>query len=192
VKDAKLQAHRLQFEQLKMNDDETVRKYFLRVEELVNIMKGLGETIDDTFLVRKILRSLPDRFNPKVSAIEELDDLKNLTMDQLLGTLTTYEMRIVKEKPTTREASFKADKGKIDKDYDYDTYGIEEKFVRRLKKGTGKYKGKLPLNVLTVVKLVILHPSSHTKRRTMNQIIKKRPNTRSSIKKRDLRRKSCV
>ena len=31
VKDAKLQIYRLKFEQLKMNEDETVSKYFLRV-----------------------------------------------------------------------------------------------------------------------------------------------------------------
>jgi hypothetical protein len=110
VKDAKLQTYRLQFEQLKMNEDETVNKFFLRVEELVNAMKGLGEKIEDVLLVQKILRSLPDRFNPKVSAIEELNDLKTLSIDQLLGTLTAYEMRISKDKSTTREASFKADK----------------------------------------------------------------------------------
>jgi hypothetical protein len=51
VKDAKLQTYRLKFEQLKMNEDETVSKYFLRVEELVNSMKGLGEKIEDAFLV---------------------------------------------------------------------------------------------------------------------------------------------
>jgi hypothetical protein len=52
-----------------MNEDETVNKYFLRLEELVNSMKGLGENIEDTFLVQKILRSLPNRFNPKVYEI---------------------------------------------------------------------------------------------------------------------------
>ena len=36
VKDAKLQTYRLKFEQLKMNEDETVSKYFLRIEETVN------------------------------------------------------------------------------------------------------------------------------------------------------------
>jgi uncharacterized lipoprotein YehR (DUF1307 family) len=46
VKDAKLQTFRLKFEQLKMNEDETVSKYFLRVEELVNAMKGLGEKFE--------------------------------------------------------------------------------------------------------------------------------------------------
>jgi hypothetical protein len=51
VKEAKLQTYRLKFEQLKMNEDETISKYFLRVEELVNAMKGLGETFDDSLLV---------------------------------------------------------------------------------------------------------------------------------------------
>jgi hypothetical protein len=50
-------------------------------------MKILGEKFEDKVLVQKILRYLPDRFNPKVSAIEELNDLKTLPFDQLLGTL---------------------------------------------------------------------------------------------------------
>jgi hypothetical protein len=139
VKDAKLQTYRIQFEQLKMKEDETIGKYFLRIEEMVNAMKALGETIGEPSLVQKILRSLPDRFNPKVSAIEELNDLKTLQFDQLLGTLTAYEMRIVKDKPTSIEASFKADKNE-----DSEPDEIEEKIVKRLKKGSGKYKGKLP------------------------------------------------
>jgi hypothetical protein len=47
-------------------------------------------------------------------------------------------MRINKDKSCTREASFKADKN-IDSELD----DIEAKFVRRLKKGSGKYQGKL-------------------------------------------------
>jgi hypothetical protein len=121
-----------------MKEDETIGKYFLRVEEMVNAMKALGETIDEPSLVQKILRSLPDRFNPKVSTIEELNDLKTLGFDQLLGTLIAHEMRIVKDKPTSREASFKADKNE-----DSESNEIEAKFVKRLKKGSGKYKGKL-------------------------------------------------
>jgi len=69
VRDAKLQTYRLKFEQLKMNEDETASNYFVRIEELVNAMKGLGEKFDDVFLVQNILRSLFDKFNPKVSAI---------------------------------------------------------------------------------------------------------------------------
>jgi hypothetical protein len=131
-----------------MNEDETISKYFLRVEELVNAMKGLGETFDDSLLIQKILRSLPDKFNPKVSAIEELNDLKTLSIDQLLGTLTAYEMRINKDKSSTREASFKANNN-ADSEFDE----IEAKFVRRLKKGSGKYQGKLPFKCFNCGKI---------------------------------------
>jgi hypothetical protein len=79
-----------------------VGKYFLRVEEMVNAMKVLGEIIGEPSLVHKILRSLPDRFNPKVSSIEELNDIKTLSFDQLLGRLTAYEIRIVTDKTTSR------------------------------------------------------------------------------------------
>jgi hypothetical protein len=70
VKYVKIHTYRLQFENLQMKEDETIGKYFLRVEELVNAMKALGEKIEEPSLVHKILRSLPDRFNPKVLAIE--------------------------------------------------------------------------------------------------------------------------
>jgi hypothetical protein len=111
-------------------------------------MKGLGEMIEEYFLVQKILRSLPDRFNSKVSAIEEITDLNTLTLDQLLGTLTAYEMRITKGKSTTREASFK-----VEKNTDSDIDEIEANFVRRLKKGSGKYKGKPPFKCFNCGKI---------------------------------------
>ena len=111
-------------------------------------MKGLGEKIDDAPLVQKILRSFLDRFNPKVSAIEEMNDLKTLFSDQLIGTLTAYEMRIDKYRSTTREASFKADKGS-----NSDMDEIEAKLLRRLKKGSGKYKGKMPFKCFNCGKI---------------------------------------
>ena len=100
-----------------MNEDENFSKYFLRIEETVNVMKGLAKNIDEASLVQKILRSMPEIFNPKVSAIEELSDLKTMPIDQLLGTLTAYEMRIGKDKSNTREAPFKEDKN-IDSEMD--------------------------------------------------------------------------
>jgi hypothetical protein len=57
-------------------------------------------------------------------------------------------MRIVKDKPTSREASFKADKNEDSKPNE-----IEEKIVKRLKKGLGKYKGKLPFKCFNCGKI---------------------------------------
>ena len=45
VKAAKLQTYRGQFEQLKMKEDENIASYFLRVDETVNAILGLGEEI---------------------------------------------------------------------------------------------------------------------------------------------------
>ena len=94
VKATKLQVYRAQFENIKMNEEEDGASLFLRVAEIVNNMKALGETITECVIFQKILRSLPPRFNPKVSAIEETADWETLTMNQLLGNLIVYEMRL--------------------------------------------------------------------------------------------------
>jgi hypothetical protein len=133
------------------------------------------------------LRSLLDRFNPKVSAIEELNDLKTLQFDQLLGTLTAYEMTIVKDKPTSREASFKADKNE-----DFEPDEIEAKFVKRLKKGSGKYKGKLPFKCFNYGRIGHFANNVPTKERIRLVMRRRNTNTEISLKRITLRRKVIV
>jgi hypothetical protein len=93
VKGAKLQTYRGKFEQLKMKEDEDIASYFLQVDEIVNSIKGLGEEIKELVVVQKVLRSLPMRFDPKISSLEEREDLSTLRMDELHGILIAYEMR---------------------------------------------------------------------------------------------------
>jgi hypothetical protein len=62
-------------------------------------MKELGEKIEEASLVHKILTSLPDSFNPKVSSIKELNDIKDFDFDQLIGTFNAFEIRIVNINP---------------------------------------------------------------------------------------------
>jgi hypothetical protein len=94
VKAAKLQTYIGQFKQLKMKEDEDIAAFFLRVDEIVNAIIGLGEEIEESVIVQKVLRSIPMRFNPKISALEERSDLNSISMDELHGIFTTYEMRI--------------------------------------------------------------------------------------------------
>jgi hypothetical protein len=54
-----------------MKEDEDIVAY-LRVNEIVNAIIGLGEEIKESIIVQKVLRSLPIRFNPKISALEEI------------------------------------------------------------------------------------------------------------------------
>jgi hypothetical protein len=54
VKGAKLQIFRAKFEQLKMKEDEDIASYLLRVDEIVNTIKGFGVKVDDSMVVQKI------------------------------------------------------------------------------------------------------------------------------------------
>ena len=136
VKTTKLQVYRAQFENLKMNDDEDIANFFLKVAEIINNMKALGEKMPESIIVQNILRSLPSRFNPKVSAIEETTDWDTLTMNQLLGNLTAYEMRLPQEIPSTRVEAFKAEKKKEENGDTCSSSDEEEaKFVKKLDRG---------------------------------------------------------
>ena len=50
------------------------------------------------------------RFDSKVSTLEQRQDLDKLSMDELHGVLTTYEMRTEQENPSRKEATFKVSK----------------------------------------------------------------------------------
>lgn len=79
-----------QFESLKMDEENSVI-YFLCMDEVVRIICGLGEKIEDEIIKQNILRSLPMRFDAKVSAIEEMKDLDTLKMNRY-DILAIYEM----------------------------------------------------------------------------------------------------
>jgi hypothetical protein len=53
VKEAKLQIFREKFEQLKMNEDENIVSYFLRVDEVVNNIKGLGDEVNEQVVSKR-------------------------------------------------------------------------------------------------------------------------------------------
>jgi hypothetical protein len=131
VKAPKLQTYRGQFEQLKMKEDEDIAAYFLRVDEIVNVIIGLGEEIEESVIVQKVLRSLPMRFNPKISTLEERSDLNSISMDELHGIFTTYEMRTEQENPDVKEAAFKASKRSKQKKKEQEEYSSSNDVSRR-------------------------------------------------------------
>jgi hypothetical protein len=109
-KENKLQTYRAQFENLKMKEEENIDEYLHRVYEVVNSIGEVGEKLKDKPIVKKILRSLPMRYDAKISTIEDKPDLDKLTVDELHGILTMYEMRTRQEKPSKGETAFKASK----------------------------------------------------------------------------------
>jgi hypothetical protein len=122
----------------------------------VNAIIGLGEEIEESVIFQKVLRSLPMRFNPKISSLEERSDLNSISMDELHGIFIAYEMRTEQENPYVKEVAFKASKISKQKKKEQEEYNRnidvskddEEvaNIVKRLNKGTnGRYRGKIPL-----------------------------------------------
>jgi hypothetical protein len=70
----------------------------------------LGEEIKESVIVQKVLRSLPMRFDPKISTLEERVHMDSIIMDKLHGIFTAYEMRTEQENPDIKEAAFKESK----------------------------------------------------------------------------------
>ena len=119
---------------------------FLRLDDIVNRMRNLGETITDTTLVEIFLISLTPKFKSKVSVIEEKQDLETLPIVQLHGILTACEMR--KGGPyEVKEVGFRATtKGKEMEEQEGSRCVAEEdeiNLVKKLKLGTGRFRGKL-------------------------------------------------
>ncbi|KAH9317928.1 hypothetical protein KI387_019697, partial [Taxus chinensis] len=57
------------------------------VQNIVNSIHAHGESLEDRRVVEKVLRSLPNFFDPITIAIEESRDLSQLTLSDLFGSL---------------------------------------------------------------------------------------------------------
>ncbi|KAA0042158.1 gag-pol polyprotein [Cucumis melo var. makuwa] len=77
-----------------MSEDESVSEYNERVLEIANESLLLGKKNFDSKIVQKVLRSLPRKFDMKVTSIEEAHDITTLKLDELFGSLLTFEMAI--------------------------------------------------------------------------------------------------
>ena len=147
VKDTKLQMHTTWFEEVKMSDDESFDSFYGRLNEIVIAKLNLGEKIENTKVVRKILRSLPKNFRAMVTAIEENKDLDEIKIQELIGSLQTYELRLPFHK-SSKSLTLKTINEKMGDSFDEDDVEKEvaflaKKFQKFLKmKNNGKSFGK--------------------------------------------------
>ncbi|XP_021825771.1 uncharacterized protein LOC110766715 [Prunus avium] len=124
VKGAKLQMHTLQFETIMMDENETFSEFYAKLCVIMNACSNLGEKIPEDRVVKKILRSLPQRFSPKITAIEEIRDLNTLKVRELIGSLQTYEMKHLAPKKNKSVALKVVDKE--DGEHQFEEFNGEE------------------------------------------------------------------
>ena len=87
VKISKLQMLTARFENIRMHENQTFSSFYFELSDIVNSSFNLEEPILDSKVVRKILRSLPKIFRPKVTAIKESIDINSMRVDELVGSI---------------------------------------------------------------------------------------------------------
>jgi hypothetical protein len=95
-------------------------------------MVSLGKPISDVKLIRKILRSLPERFKINITTIEESKDLEEIKIEELVGSFQTYELSLPPVKKL-KTIALKASKKKVEASSDDDSED-EDKAVAMLAK----------------------------------------------------------
>ncbi|XP_057811589.1 uncharacterized protein LOC131025817 [Salvia miltiorrhiza] len=100
------------FEILRMCDNETIFAYYEKLCEILNEAVALGEPISNERLVSKMLRSLPERYNMKISSIEETADVATMRVGDLVSKLVTFEMNLEQQKADhlSKSVAFRVEK----------------------------------------------------------------------------------
>ena len=73
------------FEEIRMGDNKTYNEFYTKLKDIVNYAFNLGEKIPEPRIVRKILRSLPEQFHAKITAIEESKDIDTILLTKLIS-----------------------------------------------------------------------------------------------------------
>jgi len=94
-----------QYELFKMKDDESIEEMYSRFQTLVSGLQILKKSYVASDHVSKILRSLPARWRPKITAIEEAKDLINLSVEDLVSSLKVHEISLDEHEPAKKSKS---------------------------------------------------------------------------------------
>ncbi|XP_016745051.1 uncharacterized protein [Gossypium hirsutum] len=82
---------RRDFKNLKMKDSETIKQYSDRIMPTVNNIRLLGEDFSESRVVEKVITTLLEKFESKISSLEDLRDLSAISLFELINSLYALE-----------------------------------------------------------------------------------------------------
>ncbi|XP_057997799.1 uncharacterized protein LOC131176781 [Hevea brasiliensis] len=140
VKENKMDSLIYQYELFKMKSDETISEMNYRFVEIIGGIKSLGKTFTNEELVKKILKSLPKEWLPKVTSLKDSKDLSKVQLDELLGNLIDYEMTLKREQVVEYNKAKKAIAFKIssenssdeDDEFDEEELALVTRRIRKM------------------------------------------------------------
>ena len=144
VKQSRIELLVRKYELFEMSNKETVMDMYTRFTHITNELKSLGKSFTTEELVRKILRILPQSWESKVTAIQEARKMNEISLDELIGNLQTYELRRNSQmKEEVKKDRGLALKARESDSSDFDEEGmamIARKFKNFFKEAESKYK----------------------------------------------------
>lgn len=108
VRESRLQLLTTRFETFMMQGDETISKFVSKLGDIADETFALGEEYPEVKLVKKVLKSLSERFAVKVAAVEKAKDTNTIKLLKLLGSLQTFELYLNQRKKE-QTIAFKAE-----------------------------------------------------------------------------------
>ncbi|XP_020266996.1 uncharacterized protein LOC109842541 [Asparagus officinalis] len=82
-----------EFEMQKMKKGETIKVYVGKLMAIVNQIRLLGETFSNERVVDKILVTVSERYESKISSLEDSKDLSKITLVDLVNALSAVDQR---------------------------------------------------------------------------------------------------
>ena len=95
IKKVKLQVLQRQFDSMTMEENEKIADFFARVKVVTNQMATQGETLTDGKICEKITRSLLEKYDYIVCAIEESKEVSEMSLEELQSSLEARELRLL-------------------------------------------------------------------------------------------------
>nr|GEV27631.1 28S ribosomal protein S9, mitochondrial [Tanacetum cinerariifolium] len=83
---------------LHMKEDATIDTFTRKLTTIVNKAASLGHTTEDSVVVQKLLNAVPDKFLQIVASIEQYSDLDEMSVDEAIERLKTFEERFKSKK----------------------------------------------------------------------------------------------
>ena len=120
-----------------MEEDQSFDELYAKLKDIVNSTFNLGETIPESKVVRKMLRSLPERFHTKITAIEELKDIDSIPLTELVGNLQIYELGLTRigKGGKSKSMALKAKSNKTDESSNDEDSKMKSYITRQFKIG---------------------------------------------------------
>ena len=125
----------MSFEEIKIEEDKSFDEFYAKLKDIVNSAFNFGETILEPKVVRKVLRSLLERFHDKITAIEESKDIDKIPLTELVGNLQTYELGLTRIGKSSKRNSMalKAKSSDTDESFDDKDSKMKSYITRQFK-----------------------------------------------------------